>query len=480
MGDFLSNFENKENQKKAENEVVPTQDAFSEEEFVYDNDYAKNKIIKRIISIFIVFMLFIGSFILYNELNYVVMKNFVGMEFTSMSNFVVQNKFAVIKNSEFSETIDEGIVIEQDLVENTKIKKGSTLIITVSSGPDPDKIFEVPNFEEMTHNDIINWKEENKLYNVTVRTIYDDEIQSGNFVNVVYIEGSEELFKRKNRVTIYTSKGAEPVPTDVELIDLRSQAKEFIINWGEENEVVFKFKYYYSQSIPKNVSIRQSIAGGIRVEKGSTVTIDLSLGASVVIADFSQMTKDQAVTWGADNNYTVVIEEYYLANYSVGKFISQSITKGKTVSVDGSIKVSYALGNPFINSFVGSSKYNYYSFINNLNSKKTSLTTTEKYEFSATVAKNSIIFQSKLNEKVNLNQNITIIVSKGTRYIVEDIVGADEETARASNLCAQVTCLFEEVDNSDDAIASKQVISQSISAGSIVGLPEMITINVKK
>jgi beta-lactam-binding protein with PASTA domain len=257
-------------------------------------------------------------------------------------------------------------------------------------------------------------------------------------------------------------------------------AKDQIVEWGENNEVKFTFKYYFSDSIAKDTAIRQSISSGTRVEKGSSVTIDISIGPSVLIPDFSTMDKDEVSKWATDNSFDVVIKEIYLAYYSKGDYISQSIAKGKTVSVSSMIEVKFALGNPYINSYVGSSKYDFNDFVVSLNKKGTSITVKTKHEYSSSIAKHSLIYQSKENEKVELNEEITIIVSKGERYIVENVIGLTEEDARTSTLCQKMTCVFETIDNSDSGIPSGQVLSQSITTGEVVGLPEMITIKIKR
>jgi len=481
MGDFLTNFENKPDPGKTPEKKKPisNEDAFSKEEFVYDNDYARNKLVKKIITIVIAILLFAGSFTIYTAASTTKMKNFVGVEYKNMASFVSQNNLSIVKNEEYSETITKNIIISQDVAENETIKKGSTIIVTVSAGPDPEKVIEVPDFKAMTHSMIMAWKDENKLSNVTIRTQYDAKVEEGGFLNATFVEGSQEHFKRKNRLTIYTSKGPEPVPTDVALIDFTNQAKTQIIEWGKKNEVTFEFKYYFSDTVEKDNAIRQSIASGKRVEKGSSITIDLSSGPSVTIPDFSKMDVEQARAWATDKGFNLILNEVYLYPHGKGKFISQSLTTGKVVSKSSSIEVKYALGKPYIKSFIGGSIYDYHEYADSLNKKGTSLVTTVEYEYSSSVAKHSIVYQSKLNEIVEWYTEITVVVSKGERYVVESVVGQTENDARESNLCKKMTCLFEYESNAD-GVSSGDVISQSFTAGDIVGLPEMITIKVKK
>lgn len=174
---------------------------------------------------------------------------------------------------EESESVDAGYIIRQDLTEGTVITDGMTINLVVSKGK--KTVYTVPNVVNYTANDASTTLQR-AGYLVVQETEYNDSIEEGKVIRTNPAAGTNA--NPGATITIYVSKGKED--TSVLVPDLRgstlAQAKKKL----EQQGLVLSdtIGYEYDDSVPKNQVISQSYTVGTSVEKGTVISVTISLG----------------------------------------------------------------------------------------------------------------------------------------------------------------------------------------------------------
>lgn len=215
--------------------------------------------------------------------------NVVGCDRTTAENALKNMGFAVMVDEQYSETVEQGMVISQSKTAGTNIKKNSTVLIVVSKGaqsvtsPDvggKDSKVTVPNVVDTDRASAEKMLSDSGL-SVSVSEQYSDTVQEG-YVISQDIKGGSQV-KKGSTVTIIVSKEQElaEVPNVVGMneSDAESELKKngFNVNKGTAE---------YSDEIPEGAVISQSVSAGSKAAKNSTVTIVVSKGAGALTISF--------------------------------------------------------------------------------------------------------------------------------------------------------------------------------------------------
>src|SRR5690625_7452021 len=75
-------------------------------------------------------------------------------------------------------------IVSQSVPAGKKIKKGKTLELTGSLGPDPEEVIPLADFSEMSQDEAANWIEEHKAENLQMVMEYSDDIEAGEFIKL--------------------------------------------------------------------------------------------------------------------------------------------------------------------------------------------------------------------------------------------------------------------------------------------------------
>ncbi len=116
--------------------------------------------------------------------------NVVGYEETQADTTLSALGFKVSKQTEYSDTVDEGYVIFQTPEALEKIASGSTVVLTISAGP-TEKTVSVPDLRGMTESDAKAKLEASNLKAGTVTEDYSDSVTKGNVLSQSYSPGTE-------------------------------------------------------------------------------------------------------------------------------------------------------------------------------------------------------------------------------------------------------------------------------------------------
>lgn len=170
MSDFLSKFEEepKEPDKESATAKAPSSRASRKEKGSASLEGDRTRSLlqkkrrkKRLLGLAALLGLFILSGFLFFQLAYVRLDNFVDKEISEVREWAAEHDLAVAVTPAYNEA-PANQVIAQEEAARSRVRKRSTLHLTVSQGPDPEEKLALPDFMEMTRNEAAEWIEKIK------------------------------------------------------------------------------------------------------------------------------------------------------------------------------------------------------------------------------------------------------------------------------------------------------------------------------
>ncbi len=212
--------------------------------------------------------------------------------------FVVETKFE--DNPEF----DDGEVISQSPEGNADLEEGGTVELTVSNG---EPVVEVPDVFEFTEQDARSLLNEKGFSSIRTELIFSGDVEPGKVVEQDPAAGQDAPLSAQ--ITLRVSQGADTRvvpdvagrPTD-EAQNILEQA-EFNVAQSQEN----------SASVPAGTVIRTDPPANTSLEKGSTVTLFVSVGPEqVIVPSVTEKTEDTARAELETAGFSVTVEDVTL------------------------------------------------------------------------------------------------------------------------------------------------------------------------
>lgn len=215
--------------------------------------------------------------------------SFVGMNKDEVVAKLEELGFTVNVVEQASSEFAPGYIISQDYEPGTKLRKGDTITITVSTGSDGAKVASfVPDvvgrtFEEAKQ--IINGA---SLYIAVQREEYSDTVPKGCVISQDPVPGSGAT-TNETIVYLVISKGSEKDAT-TRVPDVTSRKLERAKQMLTNSNLDINIEYAYSNTIAAGTVISQDISPDSKVPVGTTVTVIVSQGAR----DDSKAQQEQA------------------------------------------------------------------------------------------------------------------------------------------------------------------------------------------
>ena len=350
-----------------------------------------------------------AAFFTYRYFSGAVVKNFVGSNFETAMSWGEENQVTVNKESVFSTQFAENTVISQSAPQGKRLNKGAEISLEISKGPDPEEMIELPNFRDMTTNEITAWIRRASAVNVIVGTEFNDTISAGRFIKIECAVNLNE-YKRKDTLRIYMSKGKEHFLSDITVPDFSGKAKSNAQEFVNEHILDVSYEEEVSDTVPAGCVISQSVAVGTKIAKHSKISFVISQGKSVTVPNFAAMNKEAAAAIASMN---VTVETRYHDNVPNGVLISQSIPAGEVIIGDiAPITVVYSLGRPYLENIVGKREADIEKIFKAFKAGGANIDYTIQH-VDSNMPEGTITGASKLNDYLNLSENVDIYVSKG-------------------------------------------------------------------
>lgn len=385
----------------------------AEEELEIDLDYRKKK--KRFIWLIIsgAVLACLLIFFIYYLMVHVKVEDFVDEPVADARAWAKENKVEVELEQEYSMEYDVNRIISQSVSAGDKIRKGKTLQLVASLGPDPDEIIPLVDFSEMDQVEAGLWIDENKAENLQMVTEYHDDIEAGKFIKMTIKDSGidEAEYKRKDSAAVYYSKGEEVFEKNITVPDFVGAPKEDVEKWVATNEIEMTYKEADSDKIEAGSIISQSEEAEEKIAKRDEMEVVVSVGKATIVPNFWGLTAEEAATNYPDLEVTV--KEVYHADVSYGGLISQSVEAETklTEKDDNRVTVTYSLGKPYLRDFRGQLEGDLPRlFYEEYQSKGANVKYIVKFVDSREV-KGTVVKMGKFNEFISMTYTVEISIS---------------------------------------------------------------------
>lgn len=181
--------------------------------------------------------------------------------------------------------------------------------------------------------------DDDSLVLVELDQAYSDTVKKGNIISQDIKAGT--ILKKGDAIRVTVSKGALVTIPDV-AGKKKAKAKEMITN----AKLIMKVSNRkWSDKVAKGKVISQDKKAGEKIEEGNTISVVISKGVEQVkvpmvegktLAEAQKALEKAKLKVDSSRTYSSSVEE--------GKIISQSITSGKTVDKNTTVKVVISLG----------------------------------------------------------------------------------------------------------------------------------------
>lgn len=393
-------------------------------------------------------------------------ENFSGRSLTDVISWADANNVRIEQEYEYSDMVDEYMVISQNIKAGTKVKDIDSITISISEGPNPSKEIVIPNMVSWDVERVTKFVDNNHLSNVDVSFIASDKAQ-----DTVIEQSKTGNLKRDEELKLTFSYGEELGYSEVKLIDFTKKSKFEVQLYMKQHQLKYEFKEKFSSNIKNGYVVSQSIKANSNVKiNDETITIYLSKGPKIKVPDLKEMSITEITNWVIKNRLKLEISDRYDDSIKNNKVIEVNYSKGDIIKTNTIIKVIISKGKlkmPKFNSFEEFREW----------ADKYSITYEEKYEFSDDVAAGEVISYSyKTGEVIKNNDSIIVTISDGKKLSVPDLKGLTK--SEAISKLKKVGLNYNFVYKNSSSVSKDKVISQSISAGSEVSKNTTITITL--
>jgi serine/threonine-protein kinase len=381
----------------------------------------------------------------------------------------------------YNDEVASGLVFSQQ--RKWRIKPGDFLGVSVSLGHDNTQKIPLPNFLDMTVEEVETWAEENYMSAVEVRAMYTSKAEEGLVLSYeIEDENAVTSVLRSTPINVYVAKNPAP-SVDIEVPDFAEGERTAVQTFASRYNLTLNVEEEYDDHVPYGNVISQSVPGGEIVYKGDELNVVISKGKKIEIPDFSELTLAKAQSYLSDNGLkeASVVQRY--SSKAKGNFVSQSISAGSLYDPTKNLQVVYSLGNKIaIGSFVSLTTVEAAEWATEYNVLGARITFKVTHT-QGSASKGTIIHQDKVNTDIAYDQQVQIVVSDGGYVFVPNFVSPTHSAYSSVIMREEAVRLADENKMIAVFTASKnanylpgEVWSQSISAGSEVEEGAKITL----
>lgn len=248
----------------------------------------------------------------------------------------------IIFKEEYNFDVDKDDIISQ-IPETGKVTKKAKITYVVSKGADPNETVKVPDFADMSKDEISNWIKNNKLANTKLNTTYDDVVEKDQFIKAEYSGCDSDTFTRGCSLKISISKGKKP-EDEIVMVNYVGKTYGELETWATSKKLKVEKYEAYSDYYNVGVVTYQSVAANEKVKAGDTIKATVSKGKAVKAQNFVNSKLEDVQNWAAKNGISLIAKKEYDNNYAENRVIRQSIAENQIV--EGEITVVYSLGIP--------------------------------------------------------------------------------------------------------------------------------------
>ncbi|MGA1706304.1 MAG: PASTA domain-containing protein, partial [Candidatus Nanopelagicaceae bacterium] len=271
-----------------------------------------------------------GWYLLAGPGNRVVVPSVAGLSIVKATNALTPLGLTVeISSREFSEEIDEGLVLRSDPAGGDRVSEGGTVLLIVSQGKER---YTVPAISGLGPEDATRLIEDSNLKVGTVTERFSPDVEKGLIVS--QSPAASARVKRDSMVDFVISKGTEEILFKSYLGSSGEQALNELNEQGFDVDV----RYQFSETVPLGAVISQAPTANQPLPKGSAVILTISQGTEFVfIPNVLSLTREEARGLLSDLDLKVEVREIGSRQSkvvtNVAPKVGERVKRGSTVVV---------------------------------------------------------------------------------------------------------------------------------------------------
>lgn len=177
-----------------------------------------------------------------------------------------------------SDNVNNGRIIKTMPAAGDEIEKGKTVDLVVSKGAG---MIKVPNVTNSNY-EIAATKLEKLGFDVIRENQYSMSVPQDLIISQSVTAGAE-VKPEQTTITLVVSQGKPPRPkrkkkTMIKLKDLKNYSLKSVQDYAKDNDLTLQINQEYSNDIEKGMVISTEPGAGTQIERGSTLTINVSKG----------------------------------------------------------------------------------------------------------------------------------------------------------------------------------------------------------
>ena len=392
--------------------------------------------------------------------------NFESENLTKAINWTEENNIKTDQNFEYSDTTQKYSVISQSEKAETLTKNLNTVDFVVSNGPDYNKEVILADMTGWNVDDVLDFVEENFLNNVTINFEENDSVDKETIIR----QSTTGTIKRSDSIIFTASLGNKEDLSPIKLEDLTSKSLLRASVYLGRNGIQYELKYEFSDEIEKGHVISSDPKKGTTVNPDEMVTLTISKGKEIKVPNLKNKTMAYVTKWMVENNLQINYSDRYDTEIESGRVIESNYKEGDIIEEGTTVDVTFSKGPLKMKEFDNINDFKSWADTNGIKYEI-------KEEFNSDVEKDKIIKTSiEEGKTINLDDTITVYVSRGEAVKVPDFSGNTKSEAQKACDNSGLSCSFTEEYSS--SITSGKVIRQSVAAGTEIAKGDKITITI--
>ena len=391
--------------------------------------------------------------------------DFESKNLTKAINWTEENNIKTEQNFEYSDTEEKYSIISQSKKPETLTKNIKKVDFTVSNGPDYNKDVILTGMTGWNVDDVLKFIDNNFLNSVAINFEENLNIKKDTVIS----QSNTGNIKRSTALIFNVSLGDKNSLTPIKLKDLKNESLLHAEVYLGRNGILYELKYDFSNTIKKGNVITSSIKEGTTVKPNEKITLTISKGKEIKVPNLKNKTMSYITKWMVENNIQINYKDRYDNNIKSGRVIESNYKEGDIIEEGTTVDIIFSKGPLVMKKFDNINDFKSWADTNGIKYEI-------KEEFNDKIEKDKIIKTSiEEGKNINLEETITVYVSKGIAVKVPNFIGNSKSEVQKECDSLGINCSFTE---SYSTKTKGTVIAQNINAGTEISKGDTIVITL--
>lgn len=391
--------------------------------------------------------------------------DFESKNLTKAINWTEENNIKTEQNFEYSDTEEKYSIISQSKKPETLTKNIKKVDFTVSNGPDYNKDVILTDMTSWNVDDVLKFVDNNFLNSVAINFEENLNIKKDTVIS----QSNNGNIKRSTALIFNVSLGDKNSLKPIKLKDLKNESLLHAEVYLGRNGILYELKYDFSNTIKKGNVITSSVKEGTTVKPDEKITLTISKGKEIKVPNLKNKTMSYITKWMVENNIQINYKDRYDNNIKSGRVIESNYKEGDIIEEGTTVDIIFSKGPLVMKKFDNINDFKSWADTNGIKYEI-------KEEFNEEIEKDKIIKTSiEEGKNINLEETITVYVSKGIAVKVPNFIGKSKSEVQKECDSLGINCSFTE---SYSTKTKGTVIAQNINAGTEISKGDTIVITL--